>query len=74
MTQFYQWLDSLNRFEYAPQTEATADAMTITLDFAGQGTTSATEADQQVIEAFAENVFSQESGMGAVPNPMDIKN
>lgn len=74
LTQLYQWLDGLNRFEYAPQTEAAADAMTITLDFAGQGTASATEADQKTIESFAENIFSQESGMGAVPSPTDTKN
>jgi hypothetical protein len=68
LTQLYQWLDSLGRFEYAPKTDATADAMTTTLIFTGRGSSPATENDQQAIETFAENLFSQASGMSALPN------
>ena len=37
LTELYQWMDDLGRFEYAPQSTATADSLTINLVFAGNG-------------------------------------
>jgi hypothetical protein len=64
LTQIYQWMDNLSRFEYTDQTTAAADGMTINLVFAGQGSTTATASDQQAIETFAEGLFAQVSDTG----------
>jgi hypothetical protein len=74
LTQLYHWIDGLKRFEYAPKTDAVADAMLTTLVFAGQGSTPASETDQQAIAAFAEDLFTQNSSMGVLSNPNDAAN
>ena len=54
LTQLYQWMDSLQKFEYAPSSQATADALNIQLVFSGKGSTAATQSDMQVID-FSQN-------------------
>ena len=68
LTQLYQWIDQLERFEYDPKTGSTTDAMTITLAFAGQGNTQVTASNQQAIETFTEKLFPESGDMGIVPN------
>ena len=68
LTQLYQWIDQLGRFEYDPKTGSTTDAMTITLAFAGQGNTKVTASNQQAIETFTEKLFPESGDMGFVPN------
>jgi len=62
LNQLYQWVDSLNNFDYAPSSQATADALNIQLVFSGKGSTSATQSDMQAIESFAEQLYAQASG------------
>lgn len=64
LTQLYQWMDNLSRFEFTDQTSATTDTTTFDLVFAGKGSTTATESDQQAIETFAEGLFTQVSDTG----------
>ena len=55
-------MDSLKKFEYAPDSQATADALTLQLAFTGNGSTAATQSDMQSVETFVEKLFSQISG------------
>jgi hypothetical protein len=64
LTQLYQWMDNLSRFEYTDQTSATTNTTTFDLVFAGNGSTAATDSDQQAIETFAEGLFAQVSNTG----------
>ncbi|MAT40897.1 MAG: hypothetical protein CL609_01050 [Anaerolineaceae bacterium] len=59
LTQIYQWYDHFGNFEYAPQTNAQADGMTIDLVFAGSGSTNAVDNEQQTIETFVERIYAQ---------------
>ena len=68
LTQLYQWLDRLTRFEYAPQSQATTDAMTIRLVFSGQGSVKPSENDQKAVELFAEQLYAGMDQAGGSTN------
>jgi hypothetical protein len=72
LTQLYQWIDNLSRFEYTDQNSATTDTTTFDLVFAGQGSTTATESDQQSIETFVEELFAQVSDTGISSASSDV--
>lgn len=59
LEQTYEWSDTFSRFEYAPDSGATADAMIVVLDFMGTGSTAASADEQQAIVAFAQALFTQ---------------
>jgi hypothetical protein len=63
-------MDTLDQFEYAPQTTVTVDALTINLVFAGMGTKPASENDQQAIADFSGRVFAQFNSASSA-NPDD---
>ena len=52
------WIARLAPFEINQTDPATADAMTIKLTFAGEGTQEASEADRQAIQAFAADAYA----------------
>jgi hypothetical protein len=66
LSQIYKWIDSLGRFEYTLKTGTAVDAMTITLDFSGQGNASANKSDQQSIQTFTEKFFSTRQCFGRI--------
>lgn len=57
LQQVYAWLDTLQGFQFERTDPATADALTVRLDFAGAGPTEATDADKEAIEDFAESLW-----------------
>ncbi len=65
LQQLYTWFDTLKPFEMEQTDNATADALTIRLDFYGDGAQEASQADQQAMQSFAETIYvqiSQEQG------------
>jgi hypothetical protein len=68
LSQLYKWIDSMGRFESTLKTGTAVDALTITLDFSGQGNAFANESDQQSIQTFTEKLFPQGSDLGVLPN------
>ena len=59
LAQLYTWLDGLARIDVNPPTSTTPDAMTMRWLFDGRGSTTATDKDQQTIEAFAAQLYAQ---------------
>ncbi len=68
LTQLYQWLDGLSKFQYSTSSQATADQLTLQLTFTGSGPLTATQDDIQTIESFAEQVYAQISGTQVTPD------
>lgn len=66
--QLYDWLNSLQPFEYNQSDSATADSMTVTLSFDGQGSTAADAMQQSDIEAFVSRIYAQ-MALGETPTP-----
>jgi hypothetical protein len=69
LQQLYAWVDEFVPFDYLVGDTAVADALTKSLVFYGQGQTEATEADQQAVEAYAEQLFSQ-NGTSRTPSEL----
>jgi hypothetical protein len=59
LEQLYTWLDELSTFEVEQSDPATADAMTIYMQFAGNGEKTASAELQQSILDFAAQVYTQ---------------
>lgn len=55
----FNWVDTLQPFEYEHKDPATADAMTIRIVFTGAGSAEATEQERQAIETLATDVLAQ---------------
>lgn len=55
----YGWIDAFAPFEYKQSDPAQTDQMTVTLVFAGEGDTEATEPEQAAIVDFAQNLFNE---------------
>jgi hypothetical protein len=55
----FNWVDTLQSFEYEHTDPATADAMTIRIVFSGTGNTEATEEDRKAMEALAVEALAQ---------------
>ena len=68
LTQLYQWLDGMSKFQYSTSSQATADQLTLQLTFTGSGSSTAAQGDMQTVETFAEQVFAQISGTQVSPN------
>ena len=60
--QLQGWIETLRPFEVEQTDDAVADAMTIRLVFAGQGTAEPTDADRAAILEFAAEVYAAFSG------------
>ena len=67
--QLYDWLNTFQPFTFNQSDNAVTDAMTITLDFHGQGTTTVSNTDQSDIEAFAAQFYNQMTPDQATPTP-----
>jgi hypothetical protein len=59
LTQLQNWVNTFASFTFERTDEATADAMTISLEFTGTGTTEATDEDKQAIIDYAAEVYNQ---------------
>ena len=57
LAQLYAWTDEYAPFEFIHDDGAAADAMKVTLTFAGEGESEADEATQQAIVAFAQELY-----------------
>jgi len=55
----FNWVDTLQSFEYEHTDPATADALTIRIVFSGTGNSEVTEEDRQAIEALAVEALAQ---------------
>jgi hypothetical protein len=69
LQQLYLWVDQFIPFDYLVGDTAVADALTKSLVFYGQGQQEASEADQEAVEAYAEQIFSQNSTPRAASEP-----
>jgi len=58
LAKMFLWEENLALFEYAPQTDATADAVQIYLNFNGNGDI-VTESDQQAVSTFAQDLYEE---------------
>lgn len=61
LEQFYEWVDSIKAFQFQQTDPATADAMTTTLEFEGQGEEEAFDDVKQDLLDFAARVYQQAS-------------
>lgn len=59
LEQFYEWVDGTKPFQLEQKDPATADAMTVTLEFEGQGEEEATEDVKQDLLDFTARVYQQ---------------
>ncbi|MEJ2212196.1 MAG: hypothetical protein P8129_24670, partial [Anaerolineae bacterium] len=62
LAQLQRWIETLRPFEVEQSDGAVADAMTIRLNFTGQGTAEPTEAERTAILEFASEVYGAFSG------------
>jgi len=62
LAQVYEWVDRYESFEYEFTDAAAADAMTTRLVFSGEGEQAASQAEQEAIARFAEDLFRDVSG------------
>lgn len=69
LAQLFQWIDDFTPFKYDPQSLGTADAITVMLNFNGNGVTSASDNQQQKIADFAGNLYTQISQRNAGLRP-----
>ena len=67
--QLYDWLNTLQPFNYEQSDNAVADAMSITLSFNGHGDAAASDTEQSNIEAFAAQFYSQMALVDVTPTP-----
>ncbi|MGH8018859.1 MAG: hypothetical protein ACREIA_11290, partial [Opitutaceae bacterium] len=59
MTRLFAWLDQIETFSWRSDDSAVADAMSITLDFAGEGIDPASEMDRDAIMAFVNRIVTR---------------
>lgn len=65
--QLYDWLNTLQSFNYDQSGNVAADGLNLTLRFNGQGDTAASDAQQSDIEAFASQFYTQMAVVEATP-------
>jgi hypothetical protein len=65
LEQLYTWIDDLSTFEFEQSDPATADALTVYMQFAGSGEQTASAEVQQSILDFAAQVYTQATTAGS---------